>query len=120
MSFDADVLDAVINLMVMRSEWVSMKDVAEYFNEKLVHGERAINPRAVGRIIREKFGIRTVRTMNGYVVDGLSYLEQIGRLKKRYGFIDEPMNLMNVTQTPAADNFIKEVEQLSTPEVPPL
>ncbi len=117
MSFDADVLDALINLMHMRAEWVSMKDIAEYFNGNLVHGERNINPRSVGRIVREKFGIRTVRQRNGYVIDGLSYLEQIERLKKRYGFAGELVNVVNEPRTPDT-SFAKEVEKLSTPEVP--
>jgi len=82
---EADVLGIIQNLWKSTDEPVSVKSIAAAFVER--HGseyERSITPKWIGHIIRNKLGLRTLKTHGVFIIP-TSEKAKLDRLFERYG-----------------------------------
>jgi hypothetical protein len=99
-SFEASLLEAVISEVKDDSHFPSLKNITLIFNANLAEREKHLSPRKMGYLIRSKFGIKTIRTSDGYKIDMDSFNANIEKLLKRYGINYEQVNIVNVSEKP--------------------
>ncbi len=114
-SFEAPILQTIIRLVNDGKENITVGLIAEQYNMSLVRGEKELNARKIGSMIREKFGFRSDRKNIGHVLDINSYRKQIGRLCKKYGLENEQVNVVNIVGQ-STDGFVKELEDMGLVE----
>ena len=116
-SFEAPILETIISLMDDGSDLTTMKTISEAYNNRSQGTEKELSPRKMGGIIKDKFRLKTTKTRNGYVLDEVSYKENIDRLSKKYGIEREHVNIVNVSEG-GKDEFTREIEELNRHKLP--
>jgi len=118
MSFEAPILETIINLMNENDGDITMKSISErYNNECLVKGDKELSARKIGSIVRDKFRFKTTKTRDGYIILKDSYVKNIDRLCGRYGTDREHVNIVNVTEG-SNKEFKQELKELGYKDLP--
>ena len=116
-SFEAPILEIIIDLMKDVSIDVTMKNICDVYNMGIGKSERELSPRKMGNIVKDKFRFKTIKKNVGYVIGREHYLENIDRLCGKYGIKSEQVNIVNVVQG-CDDEFVKEIKELGYKDLP--
>lgn len=117
LSFEAPILEIVINLMKVNNSEVTMKDISDVYNVGIGKSDRELSPRKMGNIVRDILRLKTIKKNVGYTIDKQHFQENKERLCGKYGIESEQVNVVNVVQG-CDDEFVREVKDLGFKDLP--
>ncbi len=112
-SDEGQILEVLISIANQTNGDISINELTRGFNQRLkTMNLREISHKKIGTTIRNNFHLQTKRTRIGYVIPRNSYDEQIEKLKMKYDFQSEHVNVVNI---PEDNSFAEELRELGYP-----